>query len=161
MKCYNCKSVIDDDSIYCDQCGEKIYICPDCHIPGKGEGKRCGQCGKPLVAADKAADNIAGGTTPRPAMPTRLVSKELGITITLSEGLVIGRVEGPYASKLSSLKFLSARHASFRRDNDGWIIADEGSRNGTAVNGQWCYTPLHFKAGDLVRLANSYDFIAE
>ena len=158
MKCYNCKSLIDDDSIYCDQCGEKIFICPDCHIPGKGEGKRCGQCGKPLVAADLLGNQSKVAPV---SIPSRLVSNELGITITLSDGLVIGRIEGPYASRLSSLKFLSARHASFRRDADGWIVADEGSRNGTAVNGQWCFTPLHFKTGDIVRLANSYDFTAE
>lgn len=94
-------------------------------------------------------------------MPTRLICREMGLTIILSEGLLLGRVEGPYAHMLSPLKYLSARHASILRDFKGWIIADEGSRNGTAVNGQWAYSPLHFGMGDTVRLANSYDFIAE
>lgn len=160
MKCYHCKSQIDDDSIYCDQCGRQIFICPDCHEPGKGEGKRCGLCGKPLVAAGDVSAPVIKPVA-CPALPTRLVCRQLGITINLSEGLVLGRIEGPYASVLSTLKFLSARHASIRRDADGWIIADEGSRNGTAVNGNWCFSPLHFSRGDTVRLANSYDFIAE
>lgn len=154
MKCYHCKQQIDDDSLYCDQCGERIWLCPQCHTPGKGEGKRCGQCGNLLVEASAAAGNGAG-------MASRLVSREMGLTIKLSDGLVLGRLEGQYASMLAPLKFLSARHAVIRRDAQGWIIADEGSRNGTAVNGQWAYNPLHFKAGDTVRLGNAYDFIAE
>lgn len=168
MKCYHCKQQIDDDSLYCDQCGEQIFICPDCGIPGKGAGKRCGQCGKPLVAAgSKAASAPQTGSTPppdtssSPRAATRLVSHEMGLTIDLSDGLVLGRLEGRYASMLAPLKFLSARHASIRRDPQGWIITDEGSRNGTAVNGQWCFSPLRFNIGDTIRFANSYDFIAE
>lgn len=168
MKCYHCKQQIDDDSLYCDQCGEQIFICPDCGIPGKGAGKRCGQCGKPLVAAgSKAASAPQTGSTPppdtssSPRAATRLVSREMGLTIDLSDGLVLGRLEGRYASMLAPLKFLSARHASIRRDPQGWIITDEGSRNGTAVNGQWCFSPLRFNIGDTIRFANSYDFIAE
>lgn len=158
MNCYNCKAQIDDDSHYCDQCGERIYICPKCNTPGKGEGKCCSRCGTPLVAA---------GTQQNPAPPsssgpTRLVCREMmNLTIDLADGALIGRVEGPYASKLSPLKFISARHATLRKDGDRWIIADVGSRNGTAVNGQWCYSPLPFGKGDTVRLGNAYDFIAE
>lgn len=152
MKCYNCKSEIDNDSLYCDQCGQQIFICPDCHIPGKGEGKRCGQCGQALVAATEAAAAPQGARC--------LVCDALGISLTLTDGLVLGRIEGPYAAVLAPLKFLSARHALIRREGEQWIIADEGSRNGTAVNGKWCFTPLPFTIGDTVRLANSYDFIA-
>ncbi len=157
MNCYHCKQQIDDDSLYCDQCGEKIYLCPQCHIPGKGEGKRCGKCGSPLVEA-------ATASTPSGApqgLASRLVNLEMGLTIELNDGLVLGRLEGRYASVLAPLKFLSARHATISRDTNGWIITDEGSRNGTSVNDQWAYTPLHFKTGDTVRLGNAYDFIAE
>ncbi len=158
MNCYHCKQQIDDDSLYCDQCGERIYLCPNCHIPGKGEGKRCGQCGTLLVDAA----SVGSAKKEERSGATRLVSHEMGLTIDLTDGLVLGRLEGRYASMLAPLKFLSARHATIRRDGSkGWIITDEGSRNGTAVNGQWAYNPLHFEAGDTVRLANAYDFIAE
>ncbi len=157
MKCYHCKQQIDDDSLFCDQCGEKIWICPQCHTPGKGEGKRCGLCGGALVDAAMVTEAGNRGAS----IASRLVSREMGLTIELSEGLVLGRLEGRYASMLAHLKFLSARHATIRKDARGWIIADEGSRNGTSVNGQWAYSPLHFGIGDTVRLANSYDFIAE
>lgn len=156
MNCYHCKQQIDDDSLYCDQCGEKIWLCPQCHIPGKGEGKRCGRCGSLLVEA-----SATGHPEVDMNSASRLVSREMGLTIELSDGLVLGRLEGRYASMLAPLKFVSARHAVIRRDAQGWIISDEGSRNGTAVNGQWAYTPLHFRTGDTIRLGNAYDFIAE
>lgn len=166
MKCYNCKQEIDSDSLYCDQCGQQVFLCPDCRIPGKGAGKRCTQCGKPLVAASEitaTAPEVEPEKTQKqtPRVATRLVSREMGLTINLSENLVIGRLEGPYATMLAPLKYLSARHASFHRNGDEWIIRDEGSRNGTAVNGKWCYTPLPFHIGDTIRLGDSYDFIAE
>ncbi|MDE6410555.1 MAG: FHA domain-containing protein [Muribaculaceae bacterium] len=171
MKCYKCKQEIDSDSLYCDQCGEKLYICPDCHIPGKGEGKRCGKCGKPLVAASELRDSSVATPTQEPASPTppeptpkapvRLVCRAENITLDLMDGALIGRVEGPYAPKLGRLQFVSARHARLTREGDHWIIADVGSRNGTAVNGEWCFSPLPFKTGDVVRIANFYDFIAE
>ncbi len=43
MKCPACKADIDPDSLYCDQCGQELKICPKCHIFGKS--KRCTQCG--------------------------------------------------------------------------------------------------------------------
>ena len=50
-KCYKCVADIDSDSLFCDQCGAEQYVCPKCHIIGKGPNKRCGMCGSPLVPA--------------------------------------------------------------------------------------------------------------
>lgn len=208
MKCLNCKSSIDNDSWYCDQCGTKIYVCPECHVPGKGEGKRCGMCGSKLIAAvdlageDPQAQNArqsqqqtrAGQSQqygqsqnqqsrqarydqqnqqprqpkqpeyqdpPKPKPATRLVCRQENITLNLQNGAVLGRLEGPYQSMLCRLEYVSARHAQLWAEGDHWIISDLGSRNGTAVNGEWCYNPLPFRQGDIVRLANYYDFIAE
>lgn len=190
MKCFNCKNEIEDDSLYCDQCGAKIFICPDCRVPGKGEGKRCGRCGHPLVDAATLAAPAAVAPKPEretpvsapgqqatpapgqpvrqetpspsvPQPPTRLVCMAENITLDLVDGALLGRVEGIYAPKLRRLEYMSARHATITRSGDCWVIADVGSRNGTAVNGQWCYTPLPFRKGDVVRIANFYDFIAE
>lgn len=176
MKCANCKQHIEDDSWYCDQCGTKIYICPQCHIPGKGEGKRCGMCGAKLVAAEElgGAEPVQHGGHPqqpsgyrkpqeplRPKMATKLVCHRENITLDLKNGAVLGRLEGPYKNMLCHLEYVSAKHAQVLAEGDHWIIADLGSRNGTAVNGEWCYNPLPFTIGDTVRLANYYDFIAE
>lgn len=168
MKCFECKADIEDDSLFCDQCGAKIYLCPDCRVPGKGEGKRCGLCGKKLVAADALTSGNspqdAGQTVqepPRAQCPTRLVCRAERITLNLQNGAVLGRLEGPYQRDLGRLEYISARHAQVWQEADHWILSDLGSRNGSAVNGQWCYHPLPFRTGDTVRLANYYDFIAE
>lgn len=168
MKCYNCKSEIEDDSWFCDQCGVKLYICPDCRIPGKGEGKRCGRCGKPLVEAKSLAQQPVtppgGGEQPvRPAIddaPTMLVCDAQNVALQLVDGALIGRVYGLYSSQLAGLQFISASHATLKKEGDHWIIADVGSRNGTAVNGKWCFSPLPFRKGDIVRIGNFYDFRA-
>lgn len=168
MKCFECKADIEDDSLFCDQCGAKIYLCPDCRVPGKGEGKRCGLCGKKLVAADALTSGNspqdAGQTVqepPRAQCPTRLVCRAERITLNLQNGAVLGRLEGPYQRDLGRLEYISARHAQVWQEADHWILSDLGSRNGSAVNGEWCYNPLPFRTGDTVRLANYYDFIAE
>lgn len=168
MKCFECKADIEDDSLFCDQCGAKIYLCPDCRVPGKGEGKRCGLCGKKLVAAEALTSGNspqdAGQTVqepPRAQCPTRLVCRAERITLNLQNGAVLGRLEGPYQRDLGRLEYISARHAQVWQEADHWILSDLGSRNGSAVNGQWCYNPLPFRTGDTVRLANCYDFIAE
>lgn len=168
MKCFECKADIEDDSLFCDQCGAKIYLCPDCRVPGKGEGKRCGLCGKKLVAADALTSGNspqdAGQTVqepPRAQCPTRLVCRSERIRLNLQNGAVLGRLEGPYQRDLGRLEYISARHAQVWQEADHWILSDLGSRNGSAVNGQWCYNPLPFRTGDTVRLANYYDFIAE
>lgn len=49
VNCPKCRVEIESDSYYCDQCGVELYICPQCHVFGKG--KRCTQCGQPLISA--------------------------------------------------------------------------------------------------------------
>lgn len=56
VNCPKCKSEIENDSFYCDQCGVELYICTKCHIFGKG--KRCTQCGQALVSAQEAAGGL-------------------------------------------------------------------------------------------------------
>ena len=49
MLCPSCKETIDDNSRYCDQCGEQIFVCSVCGRPGKG--KRCILDGKEMIPA--------------------------------------------------------------------------------------------------------------
>lgn len=123
--------------------------------------------GLPGIPIQKKEVKPKGGDNPEPPSSTtdtpaqRLVCRAENVVLELKDGALIGRVEGPYASRLSGLKYISARHAVITRSGDHWIITDVGSRNGTAVNGKWCYTPLPFRKGDTVRIGNFYDFIAE
>lgn len=61
MNCAFCNQAIDDDSLFCDQCGQQILICPTCGKPGSK--KRCIHDGAALVPAQElSASSGAGGT---------------------------------------------------------------------------------------------------
>jgi hypothetical protein len=45
--CPNCKEEIDDDSHYCDQCGQALLYCQRCGRVGMG--RRCTNCGGLMV----------------------------------------------------------------------------------------------------------------
>ena len=49
--CPNCKEEIDDDSHYCDQCGQPLAYCERCGRVGMG--RRCTACGGLMISADE------------------------------------------------------------------------------------------------------------
>ena len=55
VKCPFCGIEIENDSFYCDQCGEELRICPSGH--GFKKGKICNECGTKLVEAKSSAGN--------------------------------------------------------------------------------------------------------
>jgi len=69
MQCAFCKETIDDDSFYCDMCGEEIKACPGCKKPGKG--KVCTSCGTPLttIKSQKGESVDSGETAKTPSAP--------------------------------------------------------------------------------------------
>lgn len=190
-KCYKCGADIDSDSLFCDQCGAEQYVCPKCHIIGKGPNKRCGMCGSPLVPAtgqqgnnstqqqgaaaqpfagasqqqQGAAQPFAGAAQQQGAarMASYLVCQAEQVSIPLMNGAVIGRTAGDYANILGKCIYISGMHARLTQNGSVWSITDLGSRNGTKVNGVACQpnVPMTFKAGDTIRLGAFYDFRAE
>ena len=48
--CPNCKEEIDDDSRFCDQCGQALLYCERCGRVGLG--RRCTSCGSMMIPAD-------------------------------------------------------------------------------------------------------------
>lgn len=176
-KCYKCGADIDSDSLFCDQCGAEQYVCPKCHIIGKGPNKRCGMCGSPLVPATgqqgnnstqqqgAAAQPFAGAAQQQGAARTAsyLVCQAEQVSIPLINGAVIGRTAGDYANILGKCIYISGIHARLTQNGSVWSITDLGSRNGTKVNGVTCQpnVPMAFKTGDTIRLGAFYDFRAE
>lgn len=207
-KCPQCGEMIENDSLFCDQCGAELYICPQCHIIGKGKGKRCGQCGKELVAATSlngcAASNNAPSTpppatTPAPASvppapatsptparvetpnsglaqqasstmapggasynaPSALVCAKENIRLPLIDNAIIGRGQGNYGQYTAGLMYMSRTHAMLRLVNGQWSITDMNSTNGTKVNGVKCSPCINISKGDIVTIANSYEFRVE
>ena len=188
-KCYKCGADIDSDSLFCDQCGAEQYVCPKCHIIGKGPNKRCGMCGSPLVPAtgqqgnnstqqqgaaqpfagaaqqQGAAQPFAGAAQQQEAtrMASYLVCQAEQVSIPLMNGAVIGRTAGDYANLLGKCIYISGMHARLTQNGSVWHITDLGSRNGTKVNGVACQpnVPMAFKTGDTIKLGAVYDFKAE
>jgi len=145
MQCPLCKETIDDDSRYCDQCGEQLLVCSVCGRPG--EGKRCIFDGKELVpvAGDACAPTIqptviqpipqSNSTNNASGDKIKLTSQIHGIMIEAGDGDIIGRKNGAFAGVFGRFNYLSGIHCKIVKTAAGWHIQDMGSTNKTIYNG--------------------------
>lgn len=182
--CPSCKEEIDDDSYYCDQCGQALLYCKNC---GRvGIGRRCTYCGglmvspqvrdqvaNPHIISAMSVSNVISQTAPPPTyafsgqnqamahhrgVPTLvLYNSNLNIRIQGVNGAVIGRRQGPYTQFFEHNMYVSGVHAQLKYNSDtGWCIVDKHSSNGTKLN-QHSMQPdveMSLKNGDIVALAN-------
>jgi len=149
MICAFCKSGIDDDSLYCDQCGKEVLVCPKCHKPGKG--KMCTFDGIPLVSKKNettpglAGTEVSEAVTPSVSKPVaqvagicelRLINKNLGLDLKIEDGDIVGRTKGRFVNIFSKYSTVSGQHAQFKLDSNNkcWTIIDLDSTNGTKYN---------------------------
>lgn len=160
--CAYCKSEIESDAYYCDQCGQEIFLCVTC---GKqGQGKFCEEEGEELVAArlitktkeDVPEQRISEATEQKqftelknPVIhrsTLKLINNNLGIVLDIEPDALLGRTTGPYATKLNNFNAISSRHMTFQHDAvKGWTCQDIGSTNGSKYshnNNAWANTPL-------------------
>lgn len=70
---------------------------------------------------------------------------------TYDKDFVVGRGQDADVSLYSPR--VSRIHARFRREGGGWSVRDEGSLNGTSVNGVRLSGPATLQSGDVVRVA--------
>ncbi len=158
--CPKCKEEIEDDSLYCDQCGDELKVCPKCQSLSRG--KRCTQCGGAVVTKSGAAQSASAQLSARETL--YMVNASQGICLEIVDGGIIGRKQGNYLSVFSTQMYVSGVHARFAFDNSAnrWSVADQDSTNGTFVND----TPLapetpHFIGkGDRLRIA-AMEFVIE
>lgn len=162
--CPNCKEEIDDDSHFCDQCGQELAYCERCGRVGLG--RRCTSCGGLMLspadyqnraAQNEAASSVSTGfvsqgfdsrsqqnydsTSPNMfpgahSVPQLLLYNEtLNIRLMGINGAIIGRRQGPYAQQLQQQMYISGVHAQLKYNaHTGWCIADKHSSNGTKLN---------------------------
>lgn len=52
-------------------------------------------------------------------------------------------------------RFLSRKHAEIIAEGDGWVVRDNGSVNGTFVNGNRIQAPVRVRPGDRIQLGNT------
>ena len=180
--CPNCKEEIDDDSHYCDQCGQALLYCNRC---GRvGIGRRCTSCGGLMVTPDEYQHQVSEQTAFSSSIVTStgfmspsgnyippgqspagangipmltLYNNSLNLRIQGINGAVIGRRQGPYAQIFAQHMYVSGVHAQLRyKSGVGWSIVDKHSSNGTKVN-QHSLQPdveMTLKNGDIVTIAN-------
>lgn len=182
--CPNCKEEIEDDSHFCDQCGQTLLFCKNC---GRvGIGRRCTQCGGMMLSSEEYQTQAArlvfssqmsasisqsmATTTPisgAPPMTQRpvahgipvltLTNTSLNIHIQGINGAVIGRRQGPYAQFFAQQMYVSGVHAQLKYNaGSGWCIVDKHSSNGTKLN-QHALQPdveMSLRNGDILTIAN-------
>ncbi|MEW6608048.1 MAG: FHA domain-containing protein [bacterium] len=152
MICPYCKMDIEEDSYFCDQCGQEILMCPNCNKPGKG--KMCTHDGTPLVTArikggvstDLSVDQrISYGITPfptigapsilTPATELHLINKNLNLDLKIENDEIIGRTTGRFMDTFSKFSQVSKQHCQIKFDQkQGWVAIDLDSTNGTKYN---------------------------
>lgn len=173
ITCPSCKTDIESDSWYCDQCGLEIKYCNSCGKMGKGN--RCTSCGDQMVPARLHSKNVnstvliqkdisvtsvaASDKTVRVHREIKLylVNYPLGIRLEASNNAIIGRRQGPYISVLNSQPYISSKHAVLKCDMGAeWSITDLGSSNGTFLDRVKLVPdiPYQLKPGMKVQLAN-------
>ena len=175
IKCPKCKSDIEPDGFYCDQCGDELKDCPDCARLGRG--KCCTSCGKalvPRIMVDKTLEGKLPGSSVEEkndiesdienSKATYLVSHSLDTRLKMTDGGIIGRKTGDYVTVFSVHPYVSGTHACLRLDKarGQWNIVDLDSTNGTFVNGRKLVArvPCPVKPGDKVKIA-TVEFIME
>lgn len=179
--CPNCKEEIEDDSYYCDQCGQALLFCEHCGRVGKGH--RCTHCGGIMISPDKQRE-IASRTetsswgsvsnptpvsiskrevnTDIPQMPDgipqlSLYNGMLNIRIIGYNGAIIGRRQGIYKQFFEKNMYVSGVHAQLMYNaKSGWCIVDKHSSNGTKINQRSIQPdiPMALHNGDILSVAN-------
>ena len=178
--CPSCREEIEEQSYYCDQCGQALQYCSNC---GRvGIGRRCTYCGGLMVPPEeKNLEQHSGLATAAEISRTFATSREmnqgvpasdvqikgiptltlynpsLNIRIVGINGAIIGRKQGPYQQQFEGNMYVSSVHAQliFKPDT-GWCVIDKHSSNGTKLNERDLLPdiPMSIKSGDIVSLAN-------
>ena len=172
--CPTCKEEIEDDSRYCDQCGQALLYCNQC---GRvGIGRRCTYCGGLMVPPGNDAQNPADAVASvgyatygsirqddsRPGaqggMPVlTLANDSLNIRIVAMNGAIIGRRKGPYTQFFEKHPYVSGVHAQLMFNPEkGWCVVDKHSSNGTKLNQRQIQPDVDMRLnnGDVLTVAN-------
>jgi len=90
----------------------------------------------PPPFVNETLNNTTSQLAPKPSGPgLKLVNANLGLTLDITSGEILGRTTGPYAQKLAGFPGISGKHLVFNYDvNSGWSLRDLGSSNGTKYN---------------------------
>lgn len=116
-----------------------------------------------LVAADEHASSLRLGSfrrkpavTPTPTHITITTGRAAGASAVLPEvggEILLGRAASCALDVNDD--YASSRHAKIWRDEEGFVVEDLTSTNGTFVNGHQITQPTRFGVGDVIRIGRS------
>lgn len=108
--------------------------CPNCGYINPPGTSYCEKCGAELQAASPAAQAATQVVAPAPSVSYTLSFR--GISLEFSDDMkTFGRKDFiPYLPE-SEYMYISRKHFTIFREGDKFYIQDEGSTNGTKVNG--------------------------
>ena len=173
--CPTCKEEIDNDSHFCDQCGQALLFCDRCG--NVGVGRRCTHCGGLMVAPSGGSAEGDSGMSESLKMEMAtsgsmrgnhqqdgngipvltLANDSLNIRIVGINGAIIGRRTGPYSHFFDKYPYVSGTHAQLKDSvSTGWCVVDKHSSNGTKLN-QRSLQPdvdMSLSNGDILTIAN-------
>ena len=175
--CPTCKEEIDNNSHFCDQCGQALLFCDRCG--SVGIGRRCTHCGGLMVAPSdnkNASESIRGmSESLKMEMASSgslsdsrkkdgsyipvltLANDSLNIRIVGINGAIIGRRTGPYSQFFEKYPYVSGTHAQLKYAiNTGWCVVDKHSSNGTKLNQRTLQPDVEMSLsnGDVLTIAN-------
>ncbi|MFT3859815.1 FHA domain-containing protein [Micropruina sp.] len=90
------------------------------------------------------------------ALPTKLrvsKGKQEGLTLPLGDGIKIGRAAD--CQLVLDDDYVSTRHAQIVRTEDGYVVEDLGSTNGTYVNNERVTSATPFSTTDTLRIGRT------
>lgn len=151
-------------------------VCSHCGFHNDAEATRCARCGKSLRGGTipvpvftpsgehvPSADSVS--TVKLPGIALWVRHHDVPILIENTTGALLGRRTERDTSVSALLVDLndyhayrlgvSRRHAQMQTSEEGWVIMDLGSSNGTWVNGLRLqpYQPAVLRGGDRINLA--------
>lgn len=139
--CPSCREEIEENSHYCDQCGQELVYCSSCGRVGMG--RRCTQCGGLMISAEEmqqkhqasrhvsvsmTANDLVQSLVRNLEQPQKqpeghdmpvmsgipsltLYNPTLDIRMVGVNGAVIGRRQGPYKDLFIDNMYISGSHA--------------------------------------------------
>jgi len=180
--CPICKEEVEDDSNFCDQCGQALLFCEQCGRVGKG--RRCTYCGGLMISSEErkakmsvteTSSEMRSMSIPTPVTFSQkkiqtarpqlsdgipqlsLYNATLNIRVIGCNGAIIGRRQGIYKHFFEKNMYISGVHAQLNYNAAvGWCVVDKHSSNGTKLNQRPVLpdTPMALHNGDIVTIAN-------
>jgi hypothetical protein len=137
MNCNHCGSPIDPGKKFCGECGQPVAVEPP-----------------PTEAPPPIPDAIPTELAPPPVPEEQWALVRPGQDpIILSESTSLGR--GTDCDYMLDDTQASRQHALIEQSEEGFMLTDQESSNGTFVNEDRIYGPVQLTAGDEIRIGQT------